>query len=99
DRLHGKQETGLGAARRVLNMRKILVRERGELVENGGEQRTVRIFQLFQILVELPDRELNVLQDHAPQRNHGISVAIRIEADEQNQIILDNFFHTEEIVI
>ena len=97
----------MGAARRVEDVGEVLVAEGSELVQDDAQDRTPTLpgfpalspGRRHRSLVSLTHHELKVLQEHLAQGPHGLRVLVDVEADKQDQLLLNDLVDRQQVFI
>ena len=97
--LHREQERRVRAARGLKNLREVAVPKWRELVQHNREDRAILPPPVCLVLVTLTHGELDILQQHLPERPNGLGVLVRVQAHEQNQLLIDDVFDRQQVVI
>ena len=84
-----EQECNVSATRCDQNVCKVFVSEGRELVHDDADERLLHPVLSFG--VSLSDHQLEILEKHPAERSHCPLVHVDIEADIQNQLLLDDF--------
>src|SRR5271157_2351374 len=95
--LHGKQESRIGAARRLQDVGEIGVGNGREFVHDDRHERHVHVGPLA--LIAFADHQLQILQDHPPQRPGRIVVLVGIEGDEKDPPFLDDLLDRNQVLV
>ena len=97
--LHREQERRVRSARGLKNLREVAVPKWRELVQHNREDRAILPPPVCLVLVTFTHGELDILQQHLPKRPHGLGVLVGVQAHEQNQLLIDDVFDRQQVVI
>ena len=89
--LHGEEKGGVGSARGVEDLSKVPVSEGRKLIHHHRKQWPILAVAFRLGFIALAYDELQILEEHFSQGAHRRSVLVDVQADEENELLVDDF--------
>src|SRR6185437_7888839 len=99
DGLQREQKGDVAPARGLKDLREVTVGERREFVEDNAYHGRAIVHEIAAAAVALSHHQLQILQQHPSECGYGPGIAIDIERDEQDELLIDHIVEIQQIVI